>query len=195
MVHEDPGPRAAPRGRFQFAMTSKASLFVLSLLGLYLVSSSAAAYPGSDCDDQQEYCGDLGYGEVRCVDLSGGMLGDGPFVCSQLCTDGIGYDSFDCEISPDKLVTEGSDNLTGTNNWPCRGELDCPCEVTGAYQTCGGVIWSMMVDDSDNLYFWTARGRLHSVDKDGAFRWRFELCAPEPDYLPTTQSCGRAFRR
>ncbi|MCU0663082.1 MAG: hypothetical protein MUC50_12240, partial [Myxococcota bacterium] len=40
-----------------------------------------------------------------------------------------------------------------------------------------------MIDDQDNLYFWTARGRLHSVDKRGKLRWRLDLCNPGPLYF------------
>ncbi|MCU0661788.1 MAG: hypothetical protein MUC50_05615, partial [Myxococcota bacterium] len=39
-----------------------------------------------------------------------------------------------------------------------------------------------VIDDQDNLYFWTARGRLHSVDKRGKLRWRLDLCDAGPPY-------------
>jgi hypothetical protein len=41
-------------------------------------------------------------------------------------------------------------------------------------------MYPAVIDDDDNLYFFTARGRLHSLDKQGKFRWRMDFCNAPP---------------
>jgi hypothetical protein len=70
-------------------------------------------------------------------------------------------------------------------NEPCWNTPaeDCPFELVGKYNFCGGRMYPAVIDDDDNLYFFTARGRLHSLDKQGKFRWRMDFCnAPPAQY-------------
>lgn len=56
-------------------------------------------------------------------------------------------------------------------------------QLEASYNACGGVIGPMLVDDRDNTYFWSGRWQLHSLDRRGQLRWRFELCDPPSDPL------------
>jgi len=60
------------------------------------------------------------------------------------------------------------------------GSTDC-AEIVGEYNACAGPFSSLVVDEEDNVYFWAGRWQLHSLDKRGNFRWRFELCRPETE--------------
>jgi hypothetical protein len=168
--------------------------FGLALLTMvaFPLNSVAVDFPSNDCAEQQEFCTAIGYGDVRCVSFRSTFFGNGPFPCSQACREGTRFDPLECELHPDDIVDE-PDNQTGTVDWPCRGEADCPYEVVGVYQTCGGIVWPLMVDDNDNIYFWTARGRLHSIDRNGEFRWLFELCAPAPDWFASNPEMRQNF--
>jgi len=127
------------------------------------------------CEDVEWFCAREGFDpdNVRCIGRYEGFFGL-PFVCTPPCRDGVHFEPIACYSDPGYYRLD-----------PCDGETDCPYEVVGRYQTCGGPIWPFMVDDEDNIYFSTGSGRLHSVDRRGNFRWWFELCK----YKDTEYDC------
>lgn len=94
------------------------------------------------------------------------------------CSGGTRYDEIDCcDLESHEPLYTQDRTITcedGTHN----------CAVlVGEYNACSGPISSLIIDEQDNIYFWAGRWQLHSLDKNGNFRWRYELCNPEPDPL------------
>lgn len=100
-----------------------------------------------------------------------GFLG-GPFPGTPACTEGYKTTPLSCDRCswfPDR-----------DEAIHCADEADC-VELVGKYMACGGPIGPFVVDDQDNVYFWSSRWNLHSLDKRGNLRWRFDLCEPAED--------------
>lgn len=68
----------------------------------------------------------------------------------------------------------------------CTG--DRCVSMVAHYPTCGGPISAFLVDSESNIYFWSGRWHLHSLDKHGNLRWRYDLCDPEGEYLCRLES-------
>jgi len=68
------------------------------------------------------------------------------------------------------------------------GSQDC-IEIINEYNSCAGPIGPFIVDEQDNVYFWSGRGHLHSLDKDGKLRWRFEFCEKDTFFSQMLEQC------
>ncbi len=132
-----------------------------------LIFSMLAAVPATSSAEQCDYPGHWG----------------GPFPGTPECTEGFKTEPLtccDCEAYwPDR-----------DERIRCTDEDDC-VSMVGKYMTCGGPIGPFLVDDQDNVYFWSGRWNLHALDSRGNLRWRFDLCHPPEDSLcgPRTPDC------
>jgi outer membrane protein assembly factor BamB len=86
------------------------------------------------------------------------------------------------QLEPLECCDIASDVLEARRTTEAFGDAAAP-ELLASYKTCGGPIGPFLVDDEDNVYFWSGRWQLHSIDENGEFRWRHAFCEPDSDPL------------
>ena len=71
----------------------------------------------------------------------------------------------------------------------CNDPINNCASLVAEYNTCSGPIGPFLVDEKDNVYFWSGQWQLHSLDSKGKLRWRYEICTPDehPYSLPISQ--------
>lgn len=168
---------------------SPAALVAFTLLSVLAAPARAYKSPVPDCDEstleeQQAWCAAEGIeGEVRPFECGDGLGFPGPWECSPKCVEGVFLEPLTCLTAYGTPFGEEEPPSESASK-PCRSTPpeDCPFELIGEYNFCGGRMYPAVIDDDDNLYFFTARGRLHSLDKRGKFRWRMDFCNAPPGH-------------
>lgn len=76
-------------------------------------------------------------------------------------------------------LNDCTDLYNKDRSFECDDKTTNCASLTAEYNTCSGPISPFLIDDEDNVYFWSGQWQLHSLDSKGKLRWRYELCAPE----------------
>ena len=97
----------------------------------------------------------------------------GPFEGLPECVPGRHTEPLTCCNSP----VFPDDNRYTIN---CEDPENC-FEIKADYKACGAPMSSFVVDDDDNVYFWSGRWNLHALDKNGNLKWRYDFCEPYED--------------